>query len=100
MKKTTALFLTCCFAFVACGAAQWTAPNSWTLRADGRVKASQRKEDFSVPEFIAKVKREEAHDYALIVTPNGEADISRHIRELNAKVTSLSQQLRDCKGGQ
>ena len=83
---------------VSCAAA-WIPPNSWTLRSDGRVRASQRKEDFSVIEFIEKVKKEENKEYALVLTPGGEEEISAHIRQLNAQITQLKNDLQNCRYG-
>lgn len=80
-------------------ASAYTPPPSWTIRTDGRIRASQRKEDFSVPEFIAKIKKEENKEYGLVLTPAGEEAISREIRRLRAENLELKNQLQDCRSG-
>lgn len=96
MRKSTTIPLAflAVIALSSCGAGQWVPPKSWTLRADGmlRRELSQEecaklgkpagcKEEFTVAEFIAKVKTEENKELAYVVTPAGEASISNKIRE-------------------
>lgn len=83
------------FVLFSCGTMAY-APPSWTIREDGRIRASQRKEDFSIPEFIAKIKKEEGKSYGLVLTPAGEEEISREIRRLRAENLELKNQLSDC----
>lgn len=66
-------------------------PPSWTLRADGHLRASQRKEDFTLEQAFAMLKRSEQKDYFLVVTPAGEAKISREIRKLQAALLECKQ---------
>lgn len=87
------------FLIISCASQAWSPPPSWTIRADGRIRASQRKEDFSVPEFIAKIKKEENKEYGLVLTPAGEEAISREIRRLRAENLELKNQLQDCRSG-
>lgn len=74
----------------------WQKPPVWTLREDARVRASQRGENFSVSEFIKKIEKEENKKLAYVITPKGEAEISRYIRQLESRVMTLEQKLRDC----
>ena len=82
---------------VACGAAQWQQPPSWTLRSDGRVRASQRGENFSLPEFIAFIKKRENKDYAITIAPSGAQEIANELSRRNAKIIELQNQLRNCR---
>lgn len=87
------------FILFSCATAGWTPPPSWTLREDGHIRASQRKEDFTVPEFIAKIKKEENKTYGLVLTPAGEEAISRELRRLRAENLELKNKLQDCRSG-
>lgn len=85
---------------VSCGTAGWVAPPSWTIRSDGilrRKLSNGSKEEFTVQQFIAKIKKEEAKEIGYALTPAGEAAISSKLRELNAKIYDLENKLKDCK---
>lgn len=74
----------------------WQRPPVWTIRQDCRIRASQRAENFSIEQFIGKIRAEEGKDLGYVLTPKGEAEISRHIRQLEAENENLRQKLRDC----
>lgn len=95
-KKSVLATILLALLVVSCATA-FTPPPSWTLRKDGRVRASQRGENFSISEFIEKVKKEEGNEYALVVTPEGEAKISRELRYRQAEITRLKNELQDCR---
>jgi hypothetical protein len=82
---------------IASCASNWIAPPSWTIRSDGHIRASQRDEDFTAEQFIAKVKQEENRDFGYVLTPAGEAEIARELRFRLAEITRLKNELQDCR---
>ena len=82
---------------VSCGAAKWKPPPSWTIREDGRIRASQRKENFSAAQFIAKVKKEEGKSFGYVLTPHGEAAVAKELRKRAARITKLENDLFECR---
>ena len=80
---------------VACGAVQWQQPPSWTLRGDGKIRASQRKEEFTLAEFLAKIKKEENKDYSIVVTPAGAKALADELSRRNAKIIELENRIRN-----
>lgn len=96
-KRLSALMILLVASAVSCGAAKWQAPPSWTIRADGHIRASQRTEDFTTVEFIQKVKREEGKDFGYVLMPSGEAEIARELRARAARITQLENELKDCR---
>ena len=80
---------------VACGAAQWQQPDNWTISKDGHVRASQRNEDFTLEQFMAKVKKEEGKDYAITFTPAGVKSVADELSRRNAKIIELENRIRN-----
>lgn len=95
-KKNALMMILLIVSAVSCATA-FAPPPSWTLRKDGRIRASQRGENFSLSEFMEKVKRDEGNEYALVVTPDGEAKIARELRYRQAEITRLKNELSDCR---
>lgn len=84
---------------VSCGSA-WRSPPSWTIREDGilrRKLENGKKEELTIPQFIAKIKKEEAKSIGYALTPAGEAAISARMRQMEATISDLENKLRDCK---
>jgi hypothetical protein len=82
----------------ACGAAKWQEPYNWTLRSDGRLRASQRKEDFNFAEWSAKyLKVTGAKEYGIVITPAGAAEIAAELSRRNAKIIELENKLSQCR---
>lgn len=81
----------------SCGAAKFVEPESWTLRSDGRLRASQRKEDFSFAEWKAKYLAPEGKDYGVTLTPGGVAAIAAELSRRNAKIIQLENKLAECR---
>lgn len=86
MLPRTMILLVC---LASCASAE---VQTWTLRADGRVRASQRKEDFSATEFIEKINASEGKDYAVVIAPSG-------VKQLNDTILQLRADLRSCREG-
>ena len=78
-------------------AAQWQAPPSWTLRSDGRIRASQRKEDFDFSAWKAKYLDKEGKVYGVVVTPAGAQEIANELSRRNAKIIELENRLSECR---
>lgn len=80
-----------------CAGYSWTPPPSWTLREDGHIRASQNHEDFTIEQFITKVKQDEGKEFVLVLTPAGEQAISRELARRDAKIIELQNQLSQCR---
>lgn len=83
----------------SCGAAKWVEPDSWTLKEDGHLRASQRKEDFTFPQWKAARLDKEQKNYGVCLTPGGVDAIAAELSARDAKITQLSNQLSDCRAG-
>lgn len=99
VKRLSWMMIPVAALMASCGVAAWNAPPSWTIRSDGRIRASQRKENFSIQEFITKVKSSEGKDFGYVLTPAGEAEISRELRFRAAEITRLRNDLENCRYG-
>lgn len=81
----------------ACGAAKWREPPSWTLRADGRLRAANRKEDFSFAQWKEKYLAKEGKDFGLCLAPSGAKAISDELAKRDAEIIALKNQLSECR---
>lgn len=99
LKRLRVMTIPAVLLTASCSVAAWNAPPAWTIRADGRIRASQRQEDFSAAEFIAKVKSEEGKDFGYVLTPAGESAITRELYSRNAEITRLRNELQNCRYG-
>jgi len=97
LKKLLPVMILVIFSAVSCGSTPWNAPPSWTIRSDGHIRASQRKEDFTPKEFITKIQKEEAKSYGLVLAPSGEAAIAARMRFLDSEVIRLKNELSGCR---
>ena len=52
---------------------------AWTVRSDCHFRASQRNENFSIDELIAKIKKEENNDFAICTSPNAAKTLSNDL---------------------
>lgn len=77
---------------VSC-AAKWVEPYSWTLRQDGHLRASQRKEDFTFEQWAAKYMPNVKNAYGVVVTPEGAAEIARELKRREAKIIELQNKI-------
>lgn len=84
---------------VACGAAKWREPYSWTLRSDGHLRDSSRKEDFA--NFAAwsaqYLKATGSKEYGIVVTPGGAAELNAELSRRAAKIIELENKLSECR---
>lgn len=70
------------------GCQQYIAPDSWTIRDDCRIRASQRNQDYDIREFIDKIKAEEHKDFGFVLTPAGAASITNEIKQCHIDLES------------
>ena len=96
MKKLLSVLALSALCVVAC-AAKWKEPPSWTLRADGRLKASQRNENFSFDEWKAAYLDKEKKAYGFVVTPGGAQAIADELARRDAEITRLKNALSECR---
>lgn len=67
----------------------YTSPPSWTLRRDGHIRALQRNEDFTLDQWLDKVRDEEkiadGKEFGILLTPAGAQAITQELLDCHAK---------------
>jgi hypothetical protein len=100
MKRPLAICALATLAILGC-AAKWKEPPSWTLRPDGRLRASQRKENFSFKEWSEKYLVPEGatgqREVGIVVTPAGAKKIADELTFRQAEIERLKNALSECR---
>lgn len=91
MKNTFALGGILALALLfGCGAAKWVEPDSWTFKADGHIRASQRQEDFATfTAWKSAYLDKEQKNYGVLITPAGADSIAMELARRDAEITQL-----------
>lgn len=69
-------------------------PDVWIQKDDGRLRASQRNEDFSLLELLNKIEKEEGKRFLFCVSPGGSESITNEIKSCKIELSACEQRCR------